>query len=177
MVRLFFGLHLYLAGRCCENPQSTRGNAQCKSGPGIKWLVSVTIYWTIFQKQFISTLPVFTHKILLKKSARWNAHRTNYWIWIKGPWAPWPYMYSYEWLISWQNKNIWENSLNRLLFTAKILQEAMFLTSPYLGQIKHLQLKFNNKLQEFLTCFGLKLQVKGGLNNLIFLVDFQMLKI
>ena len=44
--RTFFGLHLYLAGRCCKNPLSARDPAQCKSGPG---LVSVTIYCTIFQ--------------------------------------------------------------------------------------------------------------------------------
>ena len=32
-----------------QNPQSARGPAQCKSGPGITWLVSVTIYGTVFQ--------------------------------------------------------------------------------------------------------------------------------
>ena len=30
----FFGLHLYLARRCCENLQRAKGPAQCKSGPG-----------------------------------------------------------------------------------------------------------------------------------------------
>ena len=35
--------------------------------------------------------------------------------------------------------------------------------------------KFNTK--RFQKCFGLKLQVKGGLNNLIFSIGFQMLKI
>ena len=34
MVRLFFGLHLYLAGRCCENLQSAKGPAQYKFGQG-----------------------------------------------------------------------------------------------------------------------------------------------
>ena len=137
MVILFFGIHLYLEGRCCENPQRARGFVQCKTGSAKTWLVSVTIYcssvargeggtgktvsilvktffffgdylilakqppqsdsrlmkiWvkfiyccfqlptlphlceflatrliycTIFQKQFASTLPVFTHKILV----------------------------------------------------------------------------------------------------------------
>ena len=32
MVRLFFGFHLYLAERFCENFQSARGAMQCKSG-------------------------------------------------------------------------------------------------------------------------------------------------
>ena len=30
----FFGLHLYLARRCCENLQSAKGLAQYKSGQG-----------------------------------------------------------------------------------------------------------------------------------------------
>ena len=48
MVRHFFDLHLYLAGRSCENPQSARGPARCKSGPAITWLVGVIFYCTIF---------------------------------------------------------------------------------------------------------------------------------
>ena len=32
-----------------KNFLSARGPAQCKSGPGITCLVSVTIYWTIFR--------------------------------------------------------------------------------------------------------------------------------
>ena len=49
MVRFFFYLHLYLAGRSCQNPQSASGPARCKSGPAITWLVGVTFYCTIFQ--------------------------------------------------------------------------------------------------------------------------------
>ena len=33
MVSLFFGLHQYLAETCCENFESAKGPAQCKSGP------------------------------------------------------------------------------------------------------------------------------------------------
>ena len=36
-------------------------------------------------------------------------------------------------------------SLSGLLFTAKILHEATYLTSPYLGQIT----KFNPKMEDF----------------------------
>ena len=50
MVRLCFGLHLYLAGRCCENFQSIKGPAQCKSGPSNNMIsIGVTIYCTIFK--------------------------------------------------------------------------------------------------------------------------------
>ena len=44
-----FFFHLHLAGRSCENPQSARDPARCKSGPAITQLVGVTIYCTIFQ--------------------------------------------------------------------------------------------------------------------------------
>ena len=53
----------------------------------------------------------------------------------------------------------------------------MFLTYPYMGQINHLQIKIQQKIARFLTCLGLISQVKGGLNNLIFSIGFQMLKI
>ena len=49
MVRLFFDIHLYLAGRSYENPQSASGPARRKSGPATTRLVSVTFYCTIFQ--------------------------------------------------------------------------------------------------------------------------------
>ena len=48
-----------------------------------------------------------------------------------------------------KRKNLQGKSSSGLLFTVKILHEAMHLTSPYLGQINHLQLKFNNKLQDY----------------------------
>ena len=41
--------HPCLAGRSCESLQSARGPARCNTGPAITWLVSVTIYCTIFQ--------------------------------------------------------------------------------------------------------------------------------
>ena len=37
----FFGLYLYLAGRCCDNPQSAKVPAQCNSVQGITWLLDV----------------------------------------------------------------------------------------------------------------------------------------
>ena len=43
--------------------------------------------------------------------------------------------YSYNWLISWQHKNLLRKSSSGLLFTAKMQPETMHLTSPYLDQI------------------------------------------
>ena len=66
---------------------------------------------------------------------------------LRGPRPPGPYMlYSYNWLISWQNKNLLRKSLNGLWFTAKILQEAIHFTSLYLSQTTY---KFNTKMQDF----------------------------
>ena len=61
----------------------------------------------------------------------------NDWTSTKGTWAPWPNMYFYNWLFSWQNKNVSGKSSNGLLFTAKMLQETIHLTSPYLDQITY----------------------------------------
>ena len=52
-----------------------------------------------------------------------------------------------------QNKNLYEKPSSGLLFTAKILHEAMYLAFPYLSQIT----KFSRKMQDFkcdldLTC-------------------------
>ena len=90
--KIFFDLQVYITKRRCENLQSARGLARCKSGPAITWLVDVTIYCTIFQKQFsISppTSPVCRHKILFKKISRgksWLNESLNFnW----GAWASW----------------------------------------------------------------------------------------
>ena len=37
-----------------------------------------------------------------------------------GDWASWPNIYSYNWLFSWQNKNLYGKSSSGLLFTAKM---------------------------------------------------------
>ena len=54
---------------------------------------------------------------------------------MRGPGPPGPYMYSCNWLTSWQNKNLEGKSSSGLLVTPKILQEAMCLTYPYMDQI------------------------------------------
>ena len=84
--------HLCLAERRCENLQSARGLARCKSGPAITWLVDVTIHCTIFQKQFsISppTSPVLRTKYFKKSLAMENADWTSHWTSIEGAWASW----------------------------------------------------------------------------------------
>ena len=52
--------------------------------------------------------------------------------WIKRAWVPWPHMYSSNWMFSLLGKDS-----TGLLFTAKILQEAMYFIYPNLGQITY----------------------------------------
>ena len=56
---------------------------------------------------------------------------------LRGPGHPWPFMYSYNWLTSWQNKNLEGKSSSGVLFTAEILQETMCLTYPNMDQITY----------------------------------------
>ena len=96
--KTFFGLHLYLAGRCSKNSLYCR--KQCKSSPGITCLASVTIYCTNDSpRQFLR------EKILLKKKLGKMLIEQIIEIELRA-WAPWPYMYSCNWLTSWQNKNL-----------------------------------------------------------------------
>ena len=62
---------------------------------------------------------------------------------LRGAWPPGRRVL-YDWLFSWQNKNLKGKSSNGLLFTAKILLEAMYLTFP--TWTKSLA-KFNPKMQ------------------------------
>ena len=46
---------------------------------------------------------------------------------------------------------------------------------PLSGPKQLLTIKIHQQIARFLTCFGLKLQLKGGSNNLLFSISFQML--
>ena len=103
------------------------------------WLVSETnqllYYFSITIHKFTSTSPAFTHKTRFKKLAMENADWSSRWTSVEGAWAPWPNMNFYNWLLSWQNKNLYkEKSSSGFLFSAKMLLETMHLTCPYLDQ-------------------------------------------
>ena len=91
-------------------------------------------------------------------------------------WALWPNIYSYSYLFSWQKKILRGISSSGLLFTAKILLDAMYLTSLYTWA-KSLT-KFNPKMQGFKRVSDFPIfSVKAGLNKSIFSIGFQTLKI
>ena len=89
MVRLFYSSPIFGRKMLRKSPKC-QGLAQCNLVRAITSIaLGLTIYYTIFQLQFISTLPVFRQKKLLKKKlATVNAHWTNYWIWNEGPGLP-----------------------------------------------------------------------------------------
>ena len=91
-------------------------------------------------EQFINSPPprkFLLTKDFLKILALENADWTNRWTSIEGAWALCPNMHFYNWLFSWQNKNLKEKSSSGFSFTAKMLHETMHLTFPYLDQIKY----------------------------------------
>ena len=145
--KILFILHLYLAERCCENLQRARGLARCKFGPAITWLVDVTIYCTVFQKQFnISppTSPVFTHKILFFKISHgkcWLNESLNFnW----GGVGPLANMYSYHWLFSWQNKISKENLRVDYYLLLKCCQRQCTLLPPTWTKSHTIKIKLQN---------------------------------
>ena len=132
--KTFFGLHLYLAGRYCKHLKVPGAQLNVNPARAITLLVGVTFYCIFFNNN--SPPPrQFLCNLLLKKIgySKGNAHSTKFW--IEKAWIPWPCMYSYNWLFSWQNNNRQGKISSGLLFTAEILQEAMYFTSPYMGQI------------------------------------------
>ena len=81
--RPLFGLYLYLAGRCCKNPLSARGSAQCKPGNNLfcklnhlSYHFSITIHL-----HFAS----FYAQNTFKKIARENAIEQTTKFHLKGP--------------------------------------------------------------------------------------------
>ena len=91
MIRLLFGFHLYWAGRRCKNPQSIRGLAQCKSGPGnnmVSRCNHLFYHFSLTTHLHLASFYAIKYFWKKKKLASGNAHWTNYWIWIKGHGPP-----------------------------------------------------------------------------------------
>ena len=97
---LLFGLHLYLAGKYCENPKVPGAQLNVNPARAITWLLGVTIYCTFFNTNSPPPRQFLCNKIVFKKISysKGNAQRTNFL--IERAWAPWSYVYSYNWLFS-----------------------------------------------------------------------------
>ena len=87
--KTFFGLHLYLAGKYCKNPQEPGAQLNVNPARTITWLVGVTILCrpTFFNNTLPPPRQFLCNKILLKKISysKGNAHRTNFL--IEGAWT------------------------------------------------------------------------------------------
>ena len=63
----FFGLHLYLAGKYCENLKVAGAQLNVNPDRAITWFVGVTIYCTLFHNNSPPPRQFLCNKILLKK--------------------------------------------------------------------------------------------------------------
>ena len=87
--KTFFNLHLYLAGRCCENPQSTKDNAQMQIRPGNNMVSKRNHLMNHFSITIHPHLAsIYETKYFKSKLARENADWAKNWIWIKESWVP-----------------------------------------------------------------------------------------
>ena len=71
-----FGLHLYLAGKFCENLKVSVAQLNVNPARAITWFVGVTIYCTIFNNNSHPPRQFLCNKIFLKKISysKGNAH-------------------------------------------------------------------------------------------------------
>ena len=65
--KIFFDLHLYLAGKYCKNPKVPEAQPNVNPARAITWLVGVTIYCTFFNNYSPLPRQFLCKKILLKK--------------------------------------------------------------------------------------------------------------
>ena len=75
-IRLFFGLHLYLAGKYCKNLKVPGAQLNVNPARAITWFVGATIYRTFFNNISLPFRQFLCNKILLKKISysKGNAH-------------------------------------------------------------------------------------------------------
>ena len=84
----FCGLHLYLAGKYCENTKVTGAQLNVNPTLAVTWFVGVNIYCTFFNNNSLPTRQLLCNKILLKKISynKGNAHWANFE--LRGPGPP-----------------------------------------------------------------------------------------
>ena len=71
-IRLFFSLHLYLAGKYCENLKVPGAQLNVNAARAIIWFVGVTIYCTFFNNNSPTPGQFLCNKMLLKKTSYSN---------------------------------------------------------------------------------------------------------
>ena len=66
-IRPFLGLHLYLAGKYCENLKAPGAQLDANAAWAITWFVGVTTCRTFFNNNSPTPRQFLCNKILLKK--------------------------------------------------------------------------------------------------------------
>ena len=74
--KAFFGLHVYLVGKYCENPKVQGALLNVSLARAITWFVGITICCTPFNNNSPPPRQFLCNKILLKKISysKGNAH-------------------------------------------------------------------------------------------------------
>ena len=67
MVKLFFGFHLYLAGKYCKNPSVPEAQLNVNPARAIAWFEGATIHCAFFNNNSPPPRQFLCNKILLKK--------------------------------------------------------------------------------------------------------------
>ena len=170
-IRLFFGLHLYLAKRYCKNTKVPGAQLNVNPTRAITWFVDVTLYCTFFNNNSPPPHQCLCNKILLKKISysKWNAHLTNFW--IERTWPPGIVCTAITGCFYDKTIISKKNILLDCCLLLKYCRRLYTLLPP--AWAKSLT-KFNPKMQDFKRILDLNCKQKRGLNKLI---GFQMLKI
>ena len=128
-----FSSSIFGGKRCCKSSKSARGPAQCKFGPGdnmVSWCNHLLCHFSI--KIHLHLASLYAKKYFWKKLDSRNTHWTNYWFWMEGAWAPAGCTRTHKLVIFTKKTKIFQGRFSSgLLFTAKILHQAMYLISFY----------------------------------------------
>ena len=136
--KTFFGLYQYLAGKYCKNPIVPGAQLNANPARAKTWLAGVPVYCTIFNKSHLYLASFYATKHFLKKLATVRGMLMEQIFELSEPEPPGPICSSITGCFHEKTIISKENFSSGLLFTAKILQEAMYFAAPYLGQ-NHLQ--------------------------------------
>ena len=172
--KTFFDLHLYLVGKFCKNSKVPGAQLNVNRARAITWFGGVAIYCTFFNNNSLPPRQFLCNKALLKKKATVRGMLIEQIFELRRPRSLGRRCTFIT--VCFHDKTIISKENIRLdcYLLLKYCRRQMCFTSPYLGQITYKTLPQNATFKKF---FGLKLQAKVGLNNLIFSMSFQMLKI
>ena len=135
--KIFFGLHLYLAGKYCENSKVPGAQLNVNSARAKTWFVGVAICCTFFNKNSPPPRQFLCKKILKKKLAPVRGLLIKQIFEWRGPWPPGCTCTSIT--ACFYDKTIISKENIRLdcYLVLKYCRRQCSLLPPYLGQISY----------------------------------------